>query len=189
MILEEIAIKRLTFRFPDCSFDMFTGSGVFSKSSLDNGTSVLLRHMQIKPKDRVLDLGCGIGTVGVYVKKKNPEAEVILSDTNERAVFLAKKNLKLYHLDCPVIISDVFSKIDGSFDVILLNPPQAAGKDVCFAMIEGAARHLVPNGSLQLVARHAKGGASFEKKMSNVFGNVSQIGKKSGFTVYKSILS
>jgi 16S rRNA G1207 methylase RsmC len=81
---------------------------------------------------------------------------------------------------------NMYDAINEKFDVILLNPPQTAGKDVCFEMIEKAKHYLVKNGSLQIVARHNKGGKTLMQKMKEVFNNVETLAKKSGYRVYIS---
>jgi 16S rRNA G1207 methylase RsmC len=63
----------------------------------------------------------------------------------------------------------------------------AAGRKICYKIIEEAKKHLKKNGTLQLVARHQKGGKMLEKKMQEAFGNVEAIAKKSGFRVYLSV--
>jgi 16S rRNA G1207 methylase RsmC len=85
-----------------------------------------------------------------------------------------------------VMQGDIFSAIQERFNTILLNPPQSAGKDICFRMIEESHEYLDNNGFLQLVARHNKGGRQLEKKMQEIFGNVKQIAKKGGYRVYVS---
>jgi len=135
----------------------------------------------------VLDLGCGIGVIGISVKLLYPKTKVLLSDINERAIMLSKKNienLKLENIDA--IKSDIFSDIKKEFDAILVNPPQTAGKEVCFKIIEESLNHLKEKGLLQLVARHKKGGLSLKEKMLSVFGNVRETAKESGFRVYVS---
>ena len=58
-------------------------------------------------------------------------------DINERAVGIAKKNIELHNLKGIVALqSNIFSNIKETFDTILLNPPQAAGKSICFQMIK-----------------------------------------------------
>ena len=166
---------------------LHSGSGVFSKDKLDTGTAVLLEHMVLPKTGQVLDLGCGIGIVGIVVKRKAQDLEVFMSDINERAVQLAKKNAKENRVDAEVRSGDGFAPWEGEkFDCILLNPPQHAGKDTCFQLIEGASKHLTHKGTFQLVARRKKGGASLAKHMEDIFGNVEEIGKKSGFGVWVS---
>lgn len=167
--------------------EFISGSGVFSSKKIDKGAEVLIKNCIVKKDGLVLDLGCGYGAIGIAIAKKFPLSQVILTDINKRAVKLAKTNLELNQIEnAEALYSNKFEKIDQKFDVILLNPPQTAGKEVCFAMIQESEKFLNNGGSLQLVARHKKGGKGLEKKMEEVFGNVEQIAKKSGFRVYLS---
>jgi len=184
----ELNLKKIKIVLKERTFELYSGSGIFSKDKVDNGTKLLLDTLDLSENTTVLDLGCGIGVIGIYVKMKYPSSNVFMSDVNKRAVSLAKKNIKLHKLtDIYVKESDSFSKIDQNFDVILLNPPQTAGKDVCFNMIEESYKHLNKKGSFLLVARHQKGGKHLSSKMEDIFSNVSDIAKGSGFRVYKSI--
>ncbi len=170
-------------------FEIYTAGGVFSPKRLDKGTELLIERSVIRPGSRVLDLGCGYGVVGIAIKKKFPSVDVVMSDVNLRAVKLARMNVKLHRLDIKVVQSDGFrgEELDGmEFDNILLNPPQTAGKDVCFRLIGEAYAHLSDIGVLHLVARHQKGGRTLSSRMAEVFGNVSELAKGSGFRVYAS---
>jgi len=82
----------------------------------------------------------------------------------------------------------MFDPVEGKFDVILLNPPQTAGRKLCFRMIEESRKYLKKGGSLQLVARHNKGGRVLSEKMEEVFGNLETIARKGGYRVYVSRL-
>ncbi|MBI3035464.1 methyltransferase, partial [Candidatus Woesearchaeota archaeon] len=103
----------------------------------------------------------------------------------KRAVMLAKKNIELNNAKAEIHQGHLYEKIKGNdFDVVLSNPPQTAGKEICFKLIEQSKEHLKNDGNLQLVARHNKGGKTLSKKMEEVFGNVKVIAKKSGYWVY-----
>ena len=170
-------------------FELYTAGGVFSPKRLDPGTRLLIESAKVKKGWKLLDLGCGYGVVGIAIKKKNPAVEIFMSDPNTRAVKLANMNVKLCRIDAEIIHSDVFSNPrlkELLFDTILLNPPQTAGKDVCFRMIAEAKKHLVKGGLLQIVARSQKGGKQLSKKMEDVFGNIDEVSKKSGYRVYVS---
>lgn len=179
-------IKKLNIKVGLDTFPMLSAPGVFSKKRLDKGTAVLLKYFIIENGWKVLDLGCGFGVIGVYVKRTYPDCEIVMSDVNRRATTLARKNLKLNNLKGKVISSDGFVKIKADFNTIILNPPQSAGKAVCFGLITYSIDHLKIGGSLQIVARHNKGGKVLSGKMREVFGNVEEIGKGSGFRVYFS---
>jgi 16S rRNA (guanine1207-N2)-methyltransferase len=166
-------------------YSFLSASGVFSKGHVDKGTLLLANNMTLKKGDKLLDIGCGIGILGIVAA--NLGADVAMSDVNSRAVSLAKKNTKLSHVNATIIQGNLYEKIsDNDFDVILSNPPQSAGKAICFAIIEGAKNHLKDGGSLQLVARPNKGGKTLAKKMEEVFGNVGVVAKGSTFAVYLS---
>ena len=183
----KLNLKQIRIRVKNLDFELYSASGVFSKEKLDKGTEILIKNSIIKQEWEVLDLGCGIGVIGISVKLLYPKTKVLLSDINERAIMLSKKNienLKLENIDA--IKSDIFSDIKKEFDAILVNPPQTAGKEVCFKIIEESLNHLKEKGLLQLVARHKKGGLSLKEKMLSVFGNVRETAKESGFRVYVS---
>ena len=176
----------VTYTINSIDFKFYTSSSVFSKKKIDKGTDLLIKESKIPPKSKILDLGCGYGPVGIVISKLYPKTEVTMSDINERAVALAKKNLKLNKTNATVIPSNIFENISEKFDIILSNPPQSAGKKICFKTIEESFNHLKKKGSLQLVARHKKGGKDLSKKMEEVFGNLETLGRKSGYHIYFS---
>jgi len=167
-------------------FTFRSASGVFSKDRVDRGTSLLAEAMLVTKGDKALDIGCGIGILGIVASSLG--ASVTMTDVNERAIALSRKNVAINDAEhASVVMSDLYTSIaDDDFDAILSNPPQSAGKDVCFAIIEGALPRLKKGGTLQLVARPNKGGKTLARRMEEVFGNVSVIAKKSGFAVYMS---
>ena len=184
-----LVLKKISARVRNSQFEFYTSSGVFSKKKIDKGTALLAEKMIIKKDALVLDIGAGIGILGISAAKLFPETEVTMTDINKRAIKLANMNLELNQAyNAEAIYSNLYEKITGKFDVILSNPPQTAGRDICFKIIEGAKSHLNKGGMLELVARHNKGGKELEKKMKAVFGNVEEIAKKGGYRVYISKL-
>ena len=182
-----LKIKKIKQRINGSGFEFYTSSGIFSKDKIDKGTLLLAENMQIDEEDKVLDIGCGIGVLGIIAAKLY-NANVVLSDINERAVMLAKKNLKLNNVKAEIFQGNLYEKItDSDFDDVLSNPPQTAGKEVCFKLIEESKNHLKKYGRLQLVARHNKGVKTLSKKLEEVFGNVKVIAKKAGYWVYLSV--
>ncbi len=162
------------------------GSGVFSAKHIDNGSKLLIESMIIPlEKASVLDLGCGYGVIGIMAKKLFPGSSVYMTDINERACELAKDNLELNRVKAIVKQGSMFEAFSKkSFDVILLNPPQTAGKDLCLKMIRESVNHLKKGGSLQMVVRHRKGGKSLFREMKNVFKDTKILAKQGGYRVY-----
>ena len=179
--------RKITQKIKNEKFEFFTSSGVFSKDDVDKGTLILADNMDIPENSKILDMGCGIGILGIAAAKLF-DANVVMSDINQRAVKLAKMNSKLNNVKAEVSQGNLYEKIKyDDFDIILSNPPQNAGKEVCFRLIEGAKNHLKVVGNLQIVARHNKGGKTLSKKMEEVFGNVKVVAKKAGYWVYVSV--
>ena len=183
----KLNIKRIRQKIKGMEFEFCTASGVFSKDKIDKGTLVLAENMIIGKNSNVLDIGCGIGVLGIAAARFF-NANAVMSDVNNRAVMLAKKNAKSNNVKAEAFQGNLYEKItQNDFDVILSNPPQTAGKEICFQLIEQSKNYIKNNGSLQLVARHNKGGKTLSEKMQEVFGNVKVIAKEAGYWVYLSV--
>ena len=178
-------INSIEINLRGSEFKFDTVSGVFSVGRVDKGSFLLIEKCIIEDSWRVLDLGCGYGVVGIVVKKVF-DCEVVMTDVNKRAAYISKKNAKKNNVEVSIVRGDMYEKVEGLFDTILLNPPQHAGKDLCMEMISKSEKYLKKGGLLQVVARHNKGGKSFALKMEEVFGNVRDIAKKGGYRIYVS---
>ena len=89
----------------------------------DTETLVEEALKEIRPGYRVLDMCTGSGAIGISVKASS-EAEVTLSDISPEALRTAGENSRrLVNGSCRLILLDLFSSIDGIFDMILTNPP------------------------------------------------------------------
>ncbi len=76
----------------------------------------------IKPNDRVLDLCTGSGCVAISIAKQ-VDAYVEGCDISTKALKVAKKNEKLNNAKVDMYQSNMFSKVQGKFNVIVSNPP------------------------------------------------------------------
>ena len=71
---------------------------------------------------KILDIGTGSGCIAISLKKKLA-SYVLGIDISEDALDVAKINAKNNNVDVEFIYSDVFSNVNGKFDVIISNPP------------------------------------------------------------------
>ena len=164
-----------------------TDNGVFSKDKIDEGSFAFLKVLvPLRLSGKILDLGCGYGTIGLTIAMTSPEARVDLADINTRAVALCDKNAKLLGLSQRVtcLQSDIYEKIEGPYDSIVVNPPIRAGKVVTYAMYEGAKQHLIDGGSLYIVIRKAQGAESASRYIASLFGNITLLKKDKGYYIY-----
>ncbi len=68
-----------------------TEASVFSPNSIDLGTLAMLSVIDLLPGDKVLDMGCGYGVVGILAGKIIGEENVTMCDISEKAIEYAKK--------------------------------------------------------------------------------------------------
>lgn len=164
----------------------WTDHGVFSRGHTDTGTEELIEAMAVDGARRILDLGCGYGVIGIVAALLAPDAQIVMTDPNERAITLARRNMESNGiLNAEARAGEGFIPVQGeSFDVILTNPPIRAGNAVVFSLIADAAAHLTPGGRFYLVARTKQGAKTFAREMERHFKQVVQAGQGSGFRVY-----
>ncbi|NLD34825.1 MAG: methyltransferase [Clostridiales bacterium] len=174
----ELPWQGRTYRF-------WTDSGVFSRGELDMGTRVLLGALPGQITGRVLDLGCGWGPVGVLLSAQHPQAEVVLADVNERAVALANRNARENGVSARAVVSDGLAQLTGQFDLIALNPPIRAGKEVVYSLFAQAAKALTPDGALYVVIRKQQGAPSAKAYINTLFHDVRTIARKGGYHVFQ----
>lgn len=165
-----------------------TQPGVFSQYSPDEGTLLLLDVTlpRIKPHMTVLDLGAGIGIIGVAVAGLLTRGEVWMVDSDIRATRLAEENMRLNHVENGhVVLGDVTLDLPPRlrFDLVLSNPPTHSGKDVLASFVAESYDVLRPGGSLYFVVNRL---LSVREIMTSTFGDVEQVERHKGFIVLHS---
>ena len=161
-----------------------TDAGVFSRDGLDMGTRILLEALPAL-RGRILDLGCGWGPVGVALGKKYPNAEILMTDVNERAVALAAENCAANGVhNARTRVSDGFADINGAFSAIVLNPPIRAGKAVIYGLFDAARAHLTEDGALYIVIRKQQGAESAQRYLQGIYRDVARIARDKGYWVF-----
>lgn len=169
-------------------YTFLTDAGVFSRNRVDRGSELLIEVMQIEENAKVLDMGCGYGVIGIVAADLAFQGQAWLLDINQRAVDLARENLRYNQIsNAQVEQNDGFNGfLERDFDVILMNPPIRAGKKVIYPLIEEAERYLVAGGALYTVCLTRQGAKSLAKKIEEVFGNIAEVKKGSGYRVYRA---
>ncbi|WP_433588124.1 methyltransferase [Pseudomonas koreensis] len=124
-------------------------------------------HLQqsFAPIQRAVDIGCGAGVGAILIARARREAEVLAVDINPAALRLTAVNAALAEVaNVQVQASDVLQGTDGSFDLIVANPPYMAdpagrayrhgggslGAGLSLRIVEQALNRLAPGGSLLL---------------------------------------
>ena len=162
-----------------------TDAGVFSKKMIDYGSRVLLSVLDFEAGERVLDVGCGYGPLGLSLAKAYGVTATMV-DINQRALDLAQKNAERNQVSAHIFQSNVYEKVSGVFDHIISNPPIRAGKQVVHEVISGSYGHLTEGGDLTLVIQKKQGAPSAKSKMEAVFSNCEIVKKDKGYYILRS---
>lgn len=182
-------IREISFEIYDHKITLKTDNGVFSKSRVDEGSLAFLKVLlPLNLTGKILDLGCGYGTIGLTIAMFNKDVKVTLADINKRAIALCEENAKSLGLSQRVtcLQSDIFENIEGPYDSIVVNPPIRAGKVVTYQMYSGAKQFLIDGGSLYVVIRKKQGAESAFKYLETIFENVTVLHKEKGYWIIKA---
>ena len=164
------------------SLELITDPSLFSPRCIDPGTAAMLSTVRLSPGDRLLDLGCGYGIVGIWAAKQIGADRVTMVDVDNCAVELAKLNAERNDVaGAHVFSSDGIAAVqDRDFTWILCNPPYHADFSVAKGFIEKGFNRLKIGGRFVLVAKRR---TWYKKKMISVFGGV-MITDISGYSVF-----
>ena len=167
-------------------YEFITSRGVFSSKKVDKGTRILVENMVLPEEGRLLDMGCGIGIIGIVAARETPDLKVVMTDINQRAVELTRLNAKRNRVTNIRVHEGFLYKPTGAtkFDSIVSNPPISAGmRKVVFPLVEGSKERLVEGGTLQLVIQSNKGGKMLAGAIDEAFGEHTVLARKSGYRV------
>ena len=177
------APREISSEYRGLKIRFITDNGVFSKNEVDPGSLLLMNALPDPMTGTLCDIGCGWGAMGVSIAKKYPLLKVTMSDVNERALQLCKKNAVLNGVEADILESDGMEKVEGVFDYIITNPPIRAGKLVIYRFFKEASEKLKKDGKLYIVIRKQQGAASAVKYLQTLFEFVNTIERSGGYHV------
>lgn len=169
----------------DINLEFEASGDVFSPKAIDEGTLAMLSQAEFKEGDKVLDLGCGYGVVGILAAKLVGAQNVVMTDINREAVELSKKNAKLNKVEgVKIYRSNGFEDIEEKdFTHILSNPPYHVDFSVPKAFIEKGFNRLSVGGKMYMVTKRKEW---YKNKLISVFGGV-KISEINGYYVFMAV--
>lgn len=176
-------LRILNYSYNEYNFKFYSDLGVFSKNKIDEGSRLLVETFfkYGKKNLNVLDVGCGIGFIGITLSKIM-KSNVDMIDINNRAIHLTKMNIKENKVDANVFYSNIYENITKKYDVIITNPPIRAGKKVYLTILEESFNYLKENGELWFVMRTNHGVKTIVKNFKEKY-KVDVLEKNVGFYV------
>ena len=173
---DELGGERLEFH---------TTWGIFSPREIDEGTRLLVDHLEIAASDHCLDLGCGYGPIGLYMARRAPQGRTLMVDKDFMAVDYSNANAERNRLpNAKAILSNGFDHIDPvlRFDLIASNIPAKVGKEMLSLILHDANQRLNQGGRLYVVT--INGLRQYMKRnLNEIFGNYKKIKQGRSYTV------
>lgn len=161
-----------------------TSPKLFSPRQIDAGTLAMLSFVDFSGRQKILDLGCGYGVVGVLAAKFTEPSDVYMVDVDEEAVAYSAKNAELNGVGgVHVLRSDGLEALDeAGFDLILSNPPYHTDFAVAKRFIEKSFNRLRIGGRLLMVTKRRDW---YRNKLATVFGGV-KVHEAGGYFVFEA---
>ena len=159
--------------------------GLFSPKAIDAGTHLLLKHLEVKPDERAIDLGCGYGPLGLAIARSAPQGHCTLVDKDFVAVDYTRKNAALNGIDnVEVLLSNGLDQVPGdrTFTLAVTNLPAKTGKEHYYLFFNDIKDRLEPGGRFYVVV--ITGLRQFiARSFKEVFGNHRKIKQGKSYTV------
>ena len=174
------------------------GPALFSSGRLDRGSAFLVDQMHRLPaSDRIADLGCGTGILGIVAARLQPDAEFWFVDESYAAIAAARDNWERNIRSSDITdtaaahfkVDDCFSGFDGPpLDLVLCNPPfhqdHVVADELAWRMFTHSWRHLREGGQLWIVGNRHLG---YHSKLKKIFGNVRQLAGNDTFVALSAV--
>lgn len=176
----ELAGQALTFH---------TTWGLFSPRAIDDGTLLMLDHLQVKPDDIALDMGCGYGPLGLSIAQRAPQGQVHLVDKDFLAVEYTQANAERNRLgNAQAYLSNGFSHVpaDLKLSLVVSNLPAKVGNEFFQILFHDAHRQMLPEGRIVVVT--INGLRDFIKRsFKETFGNYTKVKQGKSYTISMAV--
>ncbi len=162
--------------------------GLFSPKAIDEGSRLMLDHIQVENDDNCLDIGCGYGPLGLTIAKLAPQGKTTLVDKDFVAIDYTNKNIKLNRLDnCEAFLSNGLNQTGKRrFNLIVSNIPAKVGNELLSLFLYDALQHLEPGGRFYVVT--ISGIRKYiERSFKELFGNYKKVKQGKTYTVAMAV--
>jgi precorrin-6B methylase 2 len=156
-LIEKYSNKEVPFRFNGVNLSFFLSQSLFSSYSIDNGTKLLLKtiakEINFSEIRSVSDIGCGVGVIGLSLKKKYPDLTITLQDRDALALSFSKENAHRNKIKDIIYSGELALEglEENSQDLIISNLPAKAGESVLLEFVNSSLTYLSAGGLCVLV--------------------------------------
>ncbi|MFM8890009.1 MAG: class I SAM-dependent methyltransferase [Planctomycetia bacterium] len=145
----------IVFRDRDRLLTAFTRPGVFAHRRIDPAARHLLGAVDIAADARVLDIGCGSGSVALGIASRDESVRVHAIDSSARAVECTRRGAAANGLSNLTVALEAAGRVPdpGTYDLVLANPPYYSDFRIAERFVEAARAALAAGGTLLIVTK------------------------------------
>jgi 16S rRNA G1207 methylase RsmC len=174
----------------------YSRPGVFSHRHIDPGARRLIDEMQVDPGARVLDVGCGAGTVALAAVCRAHDVTVHAVDSNARAVQCTQRGAELNTITLSPSgrgrgegVLNLTTELNatgnyvgvGTYDLALANPPYYASFRIAEHFLAAGRAALRPAGRILVVTKHPNW---YQENMAEWFDDVTITERKNYYVAH-----
>lgn len=159
--------------------------GLFSPRAIDEGTLMLLDHLDVAANETALDFGCGYGPLGLAIAKSAPQGSVQLIDKDFVAVDYANKNAEANALpNAKAYLSNALMNVpsEDTFSLIVSNLPAKTGNELYWLAFNDAKQRMKPGGKIVVVTINGLR-AYMKRSFTDIFGNYKKLKQGKTYTI------
>ncbi len=156
--------KEINVEINGLAVSVETAGGIFSPDHIDQGTAVLLEHLdKVPPGGNLLDVGCGWGPIALSLASRAPHATVWAIDVNERSLELTRRNAARLGLTNVHVCRPDEIPANLEFEGIWSNPPIRVGKVELHSILQTWLPRLADGAESYLVVQKNLGADSLHR--------------------------
>lgn len=149
--------KTVTFKFNHKPCQFHLSQSLFSSADVDDGSRLLLKailkNVNLDAVKSVLDVGCGVGVLGLSLVNGRGQTSLTVQDRDALAGTFTQANAHLNEVNKIETVPGLgFQNLDGRrFDLIVSNLPGKAGEPVLQKILQQMPGHLTESGTAAVV--------------------------------------
>jgi len=146
-LISHYSNKEVSLRCAEGNLSFLLSQALFSSYEIDKGSRFLLKTVQqsidFNSIQQVLDIGCGIGTLGVSLQRCYPHLQVTMQDRDALALAFSRYNAQKNSAEGVRVVGGLaFQGLRGQhFDLVISNIPAKVGEPVLRQMYRSMLLH------------------------------------------------
>ncbi len=163
--------------------------GLFSPRAIDDGTLLLLDHLDVREDDVALDMGCGYGPLGLSIAQRAPQGVTHMLDKDFLAIEYTQANAARNSLsNVQAYLSNGFSHVPKELELSLVvsNLPAKVGNEFFQILFHDAHRHMLPGARFVVVTINGLRGF-IKRSFNDTFGNYTKVKQGKSYTISMAV--